>query len=35
VDLLEFIAETFSVEKAILKLETAPGDFPEWDSFYI
>tara|TARA_Y100001935_G_scaffold255475_1_gene268794 strand:+ start:3013 stop:3243 length:231 start_codon:yes stop_codon:yes gene_type:complete len=32
VDLLEFIANTFSVEKAILKLETAPGDFPEWDS---
>ena len=31
-DLLDFIAETFSVEKAILKLETAPGDFPEWDS---
>ena len=31
-DLLEFISETFSVDKAVLKLETAPGDFPEWDS---
>ena len=31
-DLLEFISEIFSVDKAILKPETAPGDFPEWDS---
>jgi len=31
-DLLQFISEVFSVEKEILKLETAPGDFPEWDS---
>jgi acyl carrier protein len=31
-DLLEFVSETFAVDKSILKLETAPGDFPEWDS---
>jgi len=31
-DLLQFISEVFSVEKEILKLGTAPGDFPEWDS---
>ena len=31
-DLLHFIAEIFSVEKEILKLETSPGDFVEWDS---
>ncbi|MDC3013563.1 acyl carrier protein [Candidatus Marinimicrobia bacterium] len=31
-NLIEFIAEVFSVEKNILKLDTMPGDFPEWDS---
>ena len=31
-DLLEFVSELFTVEKNSLKLETAPGDFPEWDS---
>tara|TARA_B110000003_G_C16608394_1_gene518435 strand:- start:1120 stop:1350 length:231 start_codon:yes stop_codon:yes gene_type:complete len=31
-NLLEFVAEIFAVEKDSLKLETAPGDFPEWDS---
>ena len=31
-DLLQFVSETFSVDKSTLKLETAPGDFPEWDS---
>jgi acyl carrier protein len=31
-NLLEFVSELFSVEKDSLKLETAPGDFPEWDS---
>ena len=31
-NLLEFVSEIFSVEKDSLKLETAPGDFPEWDS---
>lgn len=31
-NLLELVAEIFAVEKDSLKLETAPGDFPEWDS---
>ena len=31
-DLLQFVAETFSVDQSILKPDTAPGDFPEWDS---
>ena len=31
-DLLQFVSETFAVDKSTLKLETAPGDFPEWDS---
>ena len=31
-NLLEFVSEIFSVEKTTLTLETAPGDFPEWDS---
>jgi|TARA_X000000368_G_scaffold162289_1_gene127917 acyl carrier protein len=31
-NILEFVSEIFSVEKDSLKLETAPGDFPEWDS---
>ena len=31
-NILEFVSELFSVEKDSLKLETAPGDFPEWDS---
>ncbi len=31
-DLLEFVSEIFSIEKDSINLETAPGDFPEWDS---
>jgi acyl carrier protein len=31
-DLLGFVAEVFSIEKDSINLETAPGDFPEWDS---
>lgn len=31
-NLLEFVSELFAVEKDSLKLETGPGDFPEWDS---
>ena len=31
-DLLAFVAEVFSIEKDSINLETAPGDFPEWDS---
>ena len=31
-DLLEFISETFTIEKDNISLETSPGDFPEWDS---
>ena len=27
-DLLQFVSETFAVDKSTLKLETAPGDFP-------
>ena len=31
-DLLGFVAEVFLIEKDSINLETAPGDFPEWDS---
>lgn len=31
-NLLKFISETFAVDESNLNLETAPGDFPEWDS---
>ena len=31
-NLIEYISETFCVEKSIVNSNTAPGDFPEWDS---
>ena len=31
-DLLEFVADVFAVEKNSISLETMPGDFSEWDS---
>lgn len=31
-DLLEFVSETFSIDKNKINLDTMPGDFPEWDS---
>lgn len=31
-NLIEYISETFSVDKSVIKSNTAPGDFPEWDS---
>jgi len=31
-NLLDFVCETFSVEKSSITPKTAPGDLPEWDS---
>ena len=31
-NLIDYIRETFSVEKSEINPNTAPGDFPEWDS---
>ena len=31
-NLIEYISETFSVDKSVISSNTAPGDFPEWDS---